>query len=174
MQYAHYLSDKCLTAVILFAVLLSLSCNSSGGKHKGNFYSYSHDGEICRIPLMEPYELTSPSCIDTGNWFFKLPFGTIELETQVSQIRSVGIRDSLLVIYCRDYYKPVAGKNCPDAWFVVDVAAKRDILFTAEKEYDKYLSGRHIDGVQLYRIAKLYDDFDKDGKLPPEWPKAKK
>jgi hypothetical protein len=162
--------------LLLTVLILMVSCNSSDHKGKGEneFYTYSHDGDLCRIPMIEPYELISPACTDTNNWFFNLPFQTIELENQISEIRTIGIKDSLIVIYRQDYYKPIDGRECPDAWFVVDVAHKKDMVFTSENEYSAYLHANHVDTIILYRVGKVFKDFDEQDKLPTEWPVGKK
>lgn len=131
-------------------------------KEKG-FYEYSKNGDYYRIPMIEPIEIRS---YDYGNnWFYRFQFHSIKSQFDITNISSIGIKDSLVFLY-RGGWK--------ETWVIVDINNSNEILFTAEESFNKYLQKSKINEVKLYDVKSVFKEFDITGNLPNEWPCNKK
>jgi hypothetical protein len=148
------------TKIVLVIAFLIMSC-SNNDKNKG-FYDYSRVSYIYRLPVIEPYEITSR---DNGaNWV--ISFKDSPPAHAIQFIKSIGRQDSIFVVYSpMDLSVP----GHPPVWLVVDAAEKKEKVFTEEKAYMLHLKSNHLEKVKLYDIQTVFMDFDKKKKLPPEW-----
>ena len=152
--------------IFLFTFFLIVSCWNNNQQQ--GFYDYSRVSYIYRLPIVDPYEITSP---DNGvNWI-------IELKTNSSPsheaqfLTKIGIHDSMLVVYSpRDLSVP----GHPQGWVVVDIPIKEEKIFSNESDYKLYLRQKGVKDMQFRNVNDVFADFDKIKKLPPEWPKVNK
>jgi hypothetical protein len=144
---------------LLASIAVFTSCNFLGsqeGKETG-FYDYYEDGDIIRIPLDEPYEITSP---DGGlTWFFDVPFGEINEGLQISDIRSVHVEDSLFFFYSHSVNLP--GETTA-VWLVFDINNKTSRYYTNHDIFLRDFPG----GKDTELVSKVFDEFKSSGKLP--------
>ena len=99
-----------------------------------------------------------------------LPFSAIDYDKQVSNIGTIGIRDSVFVMSINDYH--ISGQeNTTDAYLVVDVAHKKNNIFTDQKSYKGYLKNLGIDSIKMYDADSVFYNLEKINKLPQEWEK---
>jgi len=156
----HYKMRRTVTFLIIS--FLYMSCWNND-KQEG-FYDYSRISYIYRLPVIEPYEITSP---DNGaNW-------TIAFKSSpppahgVQFLTNIGIRGSVFVVYSpRDLS---FSSDHPQVWAVIDISKKTEKIFTKEAEYYAYLKSIGLKDIKLYDINEVFVDFDKNKKLPLEW-----
>lgn len=148
------------------AIFFLTTCNSGSGKKEVGFYDYSKIDYIYRLPLIEPYEITSP---DNGvNWILAFK-GTSPPSHGVQFLTKVGMKDSVFVVYSpRDLS---FSSDHPNVWAVVDVEKKEEKLFTNEWEYKAYLTNRGMGDISLYEINTVFKRFDNDKTLLVQWPR---
>lgn len=130
------------------------------------FYSYSKVNYIYRLPVIEPYEITSP---DNGvNWAIAFKNSPPPAHG-VQFLTKIGIHDSVFVVYSpRDLS---FSSDHPQVWAVIDITKKEEKVFTTEAEYNTHLKSRGLKEIKLYDINAVFANFDKNKKLPPEWSK---
>jgi hypothetical protein len=150
--------------ITYFILFLSISCASNN--NKDTFYKSSRHSYIYRLPLIKPYEITSR---DNGaTWI--LAFQKIQNPCNgVQFLARVGIHDSTIVLYSPNDFS-FSGEH-PPVWAVIDVLNGVENVFTEEKDYKFYLREKKLGAIDLYDIQKVFELFDKEGKLPDEWPK---
>lgn len=160
----EYNKVKVLIAVV-GAMLLASACNVGGSKKDVGFYDYSKINYIYRLPLIEPYEVTSP---DNGaNW--TLSFKNVSPPSHgVQFLTKVGIKDGFFVAYSpRDLS---FSSDHPKVWAVVDVMKKEEKVFTDEAAYKAYLKSKGLEEINLYELNTVFQKFDSSKTLPDEWP----
>ncbi|HOF17108.1 MAG TPA: hypothetical protein PLF32_05745 [Bacteroidales bacterium] len=150
--------------IIILAVLL-MSCNYNNMNNKNDFYSYSKIDRDDRIPLIEPYSISSDG---KGKWIFqseKMPLKRLSEWPVIS----VGIMDSANIVV--NAWR--LGSDSYKIWRIVNVPNDTVVEFRTEEEYLAYLKKINIDSVKLYTdFEAIYKEFDKEnGTLPSEWVK---
>lgn len=150
---------KVITVTVM--AFLFGSCNWGTNKKKVGFYDYSRVNYIYRLPLIEPYEITSPDNGASWGIAFK---NNPPAAHGVQFLTNIGIQDSVFVVYSP---KDLSfSSDHPQVWVVVDVANKEEKIFTNEKDYNTHLKNKGLKDIKLYEINPLYTDFDKNRKLP--------
>jgi hypothetical protein len=161
-QLRRHLTSAKWKIIIRFVIMICLpiGCNQSGNNQKKDgFYDYSQTLDLYRIPLIEPYQIISA---DRGySWMFE----RAGLSNVVNQ---VGIEDSVIVLYSS---RTALNDGMSQAWFVLKAGTKEEKLFKTEEDYNKYLRLIGIDSIRIYEVNQVFAEFDKNKRLPPEWPK---
>lgn len=141
-----------------------MSCWNNA-KEEG-FYEYSRISYIYRLPVIEPYEITSP---DNGaNWTITFKNNPSSIHDGAQFLTKIGIHDSIFIVYSpRDLS---FSSDHPQVWALIDIPKKEEKVFTSEKDYKVYLRAKGIEDLKLHDINALFIDFDKNKRLPPEWP----
>lgn len=165
-----------------FAILIIVSCQLTGchNRNKENtFYTVSKTVDLWRFPLIQPFELVSPT--NSGDWFLNLTLDSNHLSNdffyqgsdyQLSDIESVGIKDSSIVIHCNNLYWPkLSGQynsmvfiHCPTRQ--VSIFSKNHHAPAINQLLLKY----KMRDIKLYPLEKIIKEFQATGKLPAEWP----
>jgi len=156
------------TIIIMLILISSLlfSCNLNNKKKEQGFYDYSRSGDLYRIPLIEPYEITSA---DKGfTWIMEFKGNSPPSKLGTGNIDSIGLTRSYCILYNRRADLP---NGMSKAWFVIDANKNEEKVFTSDDEYQIFLKSRNLNSLKLYDIKAVFIDFDKKGILPPEWPK---
>lgn len=138
---------------------------------KNDFYSYKKDGDLWRFPLLEPYELISPTKDD---WFIKIKdFNPYPFESnrpyQVSYIDSIGLVRNLIFIHSLHANLPNGSRPI---WLIIEEPQheKPKILICEEKDFFLELKKRNLkDTLVIYSADKLITDFQSSLKLPEQW-----
>ena len=148
----------------IFLICLCVNCSEP------SFYEYSWDQDECRVPLIKPYQLYS---YNSGkSWFFDLLTHKYTAGNQTHGITSIGIKDSLIILYIDKPELP--DFNDTPAWIIVDTESKSEVAFDSEAGYKTALDSLKIDKVNLYDVKKVFEKFNDNYTLPPEWPKEAK
>jgi hypothetical protein len=147
-------------SVLLLLGSLGLSaCKflTSEESSESDFYSYSKDGDLYRIPLFEPYEIINTGYLEES-WFLDLPFG--ELGTDQIHLEKIGTskEDSVFVTYSNRIY---FDNDMRELWVVVDIPKQEEIAFTDETRFLKSPFGK----IQLYPCEDIFTHFEQKG----EW-----
>ena len=160
---------------ILFIHFLALvSCRSKSNAE--NFYSYNRDFDLWRFPLIEPYELISPT--NSGDWFLVIPnhkfkhkdFFSSSTEFHLSNIDSVAILDSLIILHCKNLYWPKLS-GMYNTTVLLNNRNGIHYIFSVDhhkKEFIDTLSSLSTSAPRMHDLSKLVDSFTKDLKLPDE------
>ena len=145
--------------IISMIIIYSCDIPSSRG---GDFYSYSKDGDLYRIPLLEPFEVYNSGSINYS-WSFDLPYKNSGLVMDQIGVDEVGvqIQDSILVLY--SYRMSLPGKMS-QAWFIVNLKEKKELYFTDSSKYYEHIS--NIGGIELFRCEEIFKEFEETKKLP--------
>ena len=141
-----------------------ICCNLKDKKETNRFYNYSRINYIYRLPIIEPYEITSP---DNGaSW--SIAFKNFPPPTHgVQFLTKIGVKDSVFIVYSpRDLS---FSSDHPEVWVVVNTR-KDERVFTTENEYKRYLLTQGINEIKLYDINTVFREFEEKVILPPEWP----
>src|SRR5688500_12580529 len=112
--------------IIIFSLLFFALFSCQSKTKKDDFYSYTKRWDLWRVPILEPYEIISPT--NTGDWFFVIKNPKLrhadyfdpgdEYEFQLSSIDSLGIADSVLIFKSRMQYWPKLGGDNNTTLFV--------------------------------------------------------
>lgn len=162
----------------IFGIVLSvlfLSCNN--GPAKDNFYSYNKTSDLWRLPLLEPYELISPT--KSGDWFLVLEqpdfnnndFFNTGNEFQLSNIESIGIRDSVIVIHSTNIYWPKLGGSY-NTTLLIDAKTGNKFIFSNQHhrmDLSEKLEELKVKTLQLRRLEDVWKAFQARLSLPEEW-----
>ncbi|MEO6671662.1 MAG: hypothetical protein ABIN36_19415 [Ferruginibacter sp.] len=149
-------------------------CKTHSTKH--DFYSYSKSFDLWRLPILGPYELISPS--NPGGWFLLLEDSQFKnpdfFETgkgfQVSNIETIGILDSVIVIQCPNIYWPKLSGSYSTT--VIIDTKKNNFIYSNQhhqKEIASSLTELGIHAIKLYQSETVLKPFLADFSLPPEW-----
>ncbi len=168
-----------LLPLILSTLLLTACSGHSDAEKTGDFYSYTKDGDVWRVPLLEPYEVFSPTNSDMNDWFlvvhdpvisgpdFKL-FGD---EFQFTALAKVGIADSIIVLENTNEYWPQLSGAYPG---LLIINAKTDELFIYSKEHhqsaiDAKFKELGIKDIIMHEWRILKERFLEKQELPEGW-----
>jgi hypothetical protein len=165
---------------LLLVSLLFFSCQNID--RKTDFYSYSKRWDLWRVPILEPYEIVSPTeAVDVHNWHLIIKKPRIhgrdyfdqfnEYEFQLSGIDSIGVIDSILVFKSSNEYWPRLGGNYKTT-FIIDAKKGEQYIFSDEhhqKELRNMLHRLGADRVKLYYAQEVKDNFRAHLKLPEGW-----
>ncbi len=164
----------------MLSVLLFAGC-SYLSEEPTDFYSYSKDGDVWRVPLLEPFEIVSATNSDMNDWLlivdhpaisgpdFKL-FGD---EFQFGELTKVGIKDSIIVLENTNEYWPKLSGSYPG---LLIINAKTSELLIYSKEHhqsaiDSTFKELGITEIMMHDWRPLKDRFLEKQELPIDWKK---
>lgn len=166
-------------ATVLITMLLS-AC-SFLSEEPADFYSYSKEGDLWRVPLLEPFQVVSPMNSDLNDWFLIVDNPTIsgpdfELfgdEFQLTNLSKVGIQDSVIVLESTNEYWPKLSGSYPG---LLIINAKTAELFIYSKEHHQSAIAAKFKELGITEMAMhdwrpLKDRFVEKLELPEDWKK---
>lgn len=147
-------------------------------KNDNDFYTVTKTNDLWRFPLIKPYELVSPT--NSGDWFLKLTLDSSQLhkdffyqgsDYQVSDIESLGIKDSTIVIHCNNLYWPKLSGQYHSTIFIHCRSGKVSIF--SNKHHAELINQKrkkyNVQDIHLYQLENLVKEFQKLQRLPEEW-----
>lgn len=144
--------------IVLFLPILALPlffrCQLLSNEDPGDddFYSYDLIGDLYRIPLFEPREITNPGFIEES-WFFDLPYANAGVETiAVDEIGAVK-NDSIIVSYSKSIY--FQGKMS-ELWLVVDMKEKMEFPFQDSVSFKQSKYGH----IRTIPCSEVFEHFE--------------
>jgi hypothetical protein len=139
---------------------------------KKGFYEYTHDSDLLRLPLIEPYELYSADIAKGEEWNASVlgrkgEYMTFEgLMNDSPHVDSVSIKGCYIFLYS-------SSENFKDtmcnAWFVFNTNSRQGTSFRDYKTFYETMKKIKIDHVNFYDPKEVFMKFDIDHNLPPEW-----
>lgn len=162
---------------IQLVVLLFITHSCSNEVSNKGFYDYSQYEDICRLPLIQPYEALSFN--EGRHWFYRLNDSSLSPE-EFSEIDSVGIADSIIVLYKKDCIAfqtkngktEMINKGGSPVWLLIDARVKSEIYLASPFSYKAFLDSLKIKQLKLNSIKQVFDTFDMKRILPFGWPKS--
>lgn len=151
---------------ILFFLLLAL-CGCWQRDKKGkqdDFYTDPGSRDWRRIPLIKPYELNSVfSRNEISKW-------SINVGTTYN-IKLIDVKDSIIYLISgsigTDNYSTIVGStNVPTGWFMIDTRQKKELGFTDESEFKRYLKQHKYPFPIWLNIDSVANTFANGGSLP--------
>lgn len=148
--------------IVLFILTITgiLSCENQSDKTQ-DFYTYTRDWDLYRIPLIEPYELFSVTSSDS-DWFFKLPPTLIENQKQIP-VDAVTIKDSLIFTFTKDIYLYMVGDI--SLWCVIDAKNKQHQVFTKEIDFKAFQQKHNLLDLNFKKPNPVFEVFEKTMKV---------
>jgi hypothetical protein len=146
---------------MFLTLLVTFSC-----KNKNSFYTYSADGDLYRMPLIEPYELIINKAGDNERynsmfeyWNFKLIHGHYPFSS--GGAKEVNVTNGII------YGFTPKSMDEPDIRFVLIPKKKEEKIFkNQENEWLDFLKSIGIDTIKLYDSWTIFDEFRKSKTLP--------
>lgn len=154
--------------IFTFLILLIVACSCNHTNFKGDdFYLDKGGFDMARIPLIKPYQATTPST--NPNWIVA-SVDTNSVPLTIPGTREVKVLDSLILVHSVNTtlnYQPVK-----EAWFVI--IPKKDLLkgFESHENYVAYilrLGLKHEP--QLINMERVFSHFDDNDTL--DWRKLR-
>jgi hypothetical protein len=151
----------------LFLLLFSLSsCHS--------FYSDYAEGDLYRIPLIDPYRLINIYGADENGpsnhpklWFLNLYYAGDTTHKGYRQIVAQEINVVHGIIFGHDPPFISDGKLMDlDYYFAIIPAQKIENVFRSKIQWENYLMNRKVDPKKLYYVWDLFRQFKDHGTLP--------
>ena len=160
---------------LILLALLFTACKPNSTKH--DFYSYSKSFDLWRLPLLEPFELISPT--NSGDWFlvmknpsFKNPdFFTSGDEFQLSNIESVRILDSVIVLHSTNIYWPKLSGSY-NTTLIIDTKNQSKHIYSNQhhnSDLNDKLGELNIKSINLFPLESVLKSFQANLSLPKEW-----
>lgn len=168
---------KTHVAVILLLFSALLSCQSK--TNKADFYGYTKRGDLWRVPILEPYEIVSPTNSDDWTLIIKHPKLSHkdyfnpgdEYEFQLTSINSVGVADSILVFKSQRLYWPKLSGDYKTT-LIINARTKEQFIFSDvhhQSEIRQKLKSLKAENTTLYSFDKVKRDFQVKRTLPQGW-----
>jgi hypothetical protein len=141
--------------------LYMLSCSSPNNKHSkvDEFYTDKGDFDMGRIPLIKPYEATTPA---TGNpnWIVA-SIDTNSVPVTMDGTKEVRVANNMILLHCVNTtlnYQPVK-----EAWFVIIPRKQIIKSFETHMGYQDYLNSQGFKKEpKLYAIGRVFRYFDNN------------
>jgi hypothetical protein len=145
---------------------LFASCNPFSKKEEDGFYSYSRISYKYRLPIHDPYEIIS---MDNGkSWNFEFKGIHPPKPLGMQWLTKIGFTDSFFVVYSPQDF--AFSSEHDQVWTVVNYRSKQENVYTQHATYMGFFSARKIDTAKLVGITEAFDFFEKEKKLPKDWP----
>ncbi|MDR6945081.1 hypothetical protein [Mucilaginibacter pocheonensis] len=149
--------------IILLLITLSLfACDQKNRKHQQSDKFYIEKGgfDEARIPLIKPYEITSPST--NSNWI-AASVDTTEVPVTIPGTEHINVVDSVIFIYSQKTV--LDGQPIDQAWFII--IPKNHLLrgFKSHQEYLNYISSIEIREPKMYNVSEVFHYFDQKDTL---------
>lgn len=170
-----------------FAYILILLCTCSscnfGTDQQNDFYSYSRSGDLWRVPLIEPYEIISPTNSGSDDWFLVFDNQTLQGpdyfhsrdEFQLSSIQTIGILDSVIVATNEREYWPKLSGQYPST-LIIDMKTNDLFIFSTahhSEELKERMKDLKIEKINMLGWNDVKIDFLENLKLPEDWNKQR-
>ncbi len=154
--------------LLMLSILLFAGC-SYLSEEPTDFYSYSKDGDLWRVPLLEPFEIVSATNSDMNDWLlivdqpaisgpdFKL-FGD---EFQFGELTKVGIKDSIIVLENTNQYWPKLSGSYPGL-LIINTKTSELLIYSKEHHQsaiDSTFIELGITGIKMRDWRPLKDRF---------------
>lgn len=169
-----------MKSIIYICCLLIIlqSCENSA-KQSDDFYSATQKEDLWRVPLIEPYEIVSPTNSELNDWF--LIIDTNELqgpdftcfgnEFQFTNIQQIGIKDSMIVI-CNDleYWSLLSGQY--PSTLIINAKTGEKFIYSNthhSKKIEEKMHELHVNGIELLTWSEVKTDFLEHQQLPKSW-----
>lgn len=133
---------------------------ASSTENDQNFYFSSREGDLYRIPLIEPIQVISTNGIGS-NWILELPYQQVKNKKNI-EVSSVSIVDSLIIVYSKSTYFP---GTMTEAWLLINTKAKTENVYQIRSDYENRLTEIGIKEPQLRDVNQLYLEFKQTLKL---------
>jgi len=162
---------------IYFILLTLVFFGCKPTQTKQDFYSYSKSSDLWRLPLLEPFELISPT--NSSDWFLVIKnpdftnpvFYTSGDEFQLSNIESVGILDSVIVIHSTNIYWPKLSGSY-NTTLIIDTKTQNKHIYSNQyhrSDLNDKLGELNIKSIKLYPLESVLKSFQTNLSLPKEW-----
>lgn len=156
---------------VIIIELMSVFCSSCGNtyeegkkmKQEDTFYNDIVDGDLYRIPLVEPIEIISAYGVG-GDWILRLPYNQVT-EKKSMPVIAVSVLDSVIIVDTGVISIP--GENT-QVWVIIDVKNQAEFLCKTVSEYHQKLSDLGLKPENLHEVNEVYSSFKKSKKLPWE------
>jgi hypothetical protein len=168
---------KTKIAAILLLLTTLISCQDE--TRQDDFYSYTKEWDLWRVPILDPYEIVSPT--NSDDWFLIIKQPKLshkdyfnpgdDYEFQLTDIDSVGVTDSILVFKSRREYWPKLGGDYRTT-LIINAKTKEQFIFSDEhhqSEIRQKLKSLKVENVLLYSFEKVKQDFQTKRILPEGW-----
>lgn len=150
----------------LLLLIIAYSCNAPNSKSvSDNFYIDKGGFDLARIPLIKPYEATTPST--NPNWIVA-SIDTNSIPITIAGTKEVRVLDSLILVHSINTtlnYQPVK-----EAWFVI--IPKKQLVkgFETHEIYLDFIRGLGLkQEPELINIGRVFNNFDSNDTL--DWKK---
>lgn len=164
-------------AVILLLFTALLSCQ--GRTKKANFYSYTKKWDLWRVPILEPYEIISPTNSEDWTLIIKHPKLSHkdyfnpgdEYDFQLTSIDSVGVADSILIFKSQSLYWPKLSGDYRTT-LIINAKTKEQFIFSDkhhQSESRQKLKSLKAENIPLFSFDKVKQDFQTKRTLPEGW-----
>jgi hypothetical protein len=166
--------------VNIFSALYVVGCLNSCANETPTkyFYSETKRGDLWRIPLIEPYEIVSPTnqdwnlIIKNAHLISKDYFNPgEEYGFQLSNIDSLAIEDSVIIVKSRVAYWPKLSGDYRTT-LMIDTKTNEQLIFSNthhQKELDFKIQELKIKNIRFYDFAEVVIQFQSRQKLPEGW-----
>jgi len=141
-------------------VTLVISCD--------DFYKGSTDGDLVRIPLLEPYELIKIKGFEeidlpTKSWFLNFHYaGDTTIYKGSRQVAVDEINVEKGVIYSHSF--PFSRDK--DSYVAIVPAEKSENVFNNKEQWENYLKSKGIAKPKLYSVEVIWPKFKSEGITP--------
>ena len=141
-----------ITSIIFTGLLLS--CNSD------SFYTARKDGDLWRLPLLEPYELIAVGDIEEPEWWNLClnvynPYNWKD-RYQLSNIDSVGVKNNLILVHSKKVQRP---NSYTGGWFLIDPCNKQELFFSNRHDLEVKMIETGVKNIRLYPLKKVLEKF---------------
>lgn len=164
-------------AVILLLLATLISCQNE--TRQDDFYSYTKKWDLWRVPILDPYEIVSPT--NSDDWFLIIKQPKLshkdyfnpgdDYEFQLTNIDSVGVADSILVFKSRrEYWPKLSGEYATT--LIINTKTKEQFIFSDEhhqSEIRQKLKSLKVENMLLYSFEEVKQDFQTKQILPKGW-----
>jgi hypothetical protein len=157
-----HILKTCLPFIIFVCCYLT-SCkqNSSRNASSDSFYTDKGSFDMARIPLIKPYEATTPST--NVNWIVA-SIDTNDIPVTIEGTKELNITHGMILIHSVNTtlnYQPVK-----EAWFIIFPKKRHIKGFESHKKYTDLLKQLGlINEPKLYSLGKVFNYFDSHGKV---------
>ncbi|WCT12059.1 hypothetical protein [Mucilaginibacter jinjuensis] len=142
--------------VYIIILINVFACNQGSGKKVDDFYTNKGGFDLARIPLVKPYEATTPST--KPNWIIT-SIDTNDIPAPVNGIEDIRVIKGIILAHGKN--TTVNYKPAKDAWFII-VPTKR--LVAGFRKHGDYVGSLKNLGFEkepdLFKIIKVFKYFD--------------
>lgn len=165
--------------VVIVLGTMFLSACSYLSEEPADFYSYSKDADLWRVPLLEPYEIVSATNSDLNDWSLIVDNPTIsgpdfELfgdQFQFGGLSKVGIQDSIIVLENTNEYWPKLSGSYPGL-LIINTKTSELLIYSKEHHQsaiDSKFKELGIAEIVMHDWRPLKKRFLEKQELPKGW-----